>query len=241
MGKLVRSLFLIVLMVLQTSCQTLKLEGEVNKQDNLELSIPDDMLNLRFINGYQQIKQQHYYYESSRWIDKNKSRDFFVTYTYLLGDYIFVDQPDVQELIKDYFEDRVVSIGKEKVLTEQEEFKHPSDFIILSRYENRDVNTTNKRKVITSVVPFALEDADCYFFQRFLHLGSQSYDYIEGAASVFDDQGDAKINGYLCDYGSSKVSLDTIENFIRDIKAGKVIIKPHLDELINNAKTNSDE
>lgn len=204
---------------MQVSCKTLILEGNEQSPDNLEVSLPENDFDLEFIEAYKQIKQQHYYFESSRWINKNKNLDVYVAYTYLLGNYIYVNEPHLLDIVKEAFEDRVISSGNIKNLT-------------------RLVNEFPKKEEVTSIIPFKLEDAECLYFRRFLKFNSNSYNAIEGGASIFDIDGDARLTGYVCDYGATIADNDDIEKFIWDIKVGSVLVMPHIEEL---KKMNADE
>ncbi len=214
MLKVLSSLILIISIILQASCQTVPLEGQLKEPTSLVVSIPKKSLDLKFVNGYKQVKQSQYYYESSRWINKKGTIDFFVSYTYLLSNYIFLNESTVEDLIQESFEDRVLSTGKEKTIT-------------------KVINKTPKKVEYISIVPFTLENANCHYFRRYRNFTGLSYDYVSGGASIFDVKGDAKITGYLCNYGSTSLSDVVLYGFIGDIKAGKISINPHLKELKN--------
>lgn len=212
MLKVLSSFLLLTAIFFQASCQTLPLEGRLTTPATLEVSIPKKSLDLKFVNAYKQIKQHHYYYESSRWINKNRTIDFYVTYTYLLDNYIFLKEPSVEDLIKESFEDRVLSTGKEKTIIKL-------------------VNETPKKEEVIHIVPFTLENASCNYFLRYLNFSGDSYDYVSGGGSIFDVKGDGKIAGYLCEYGTTALASEIRDDFIGDIKAGRILINSHIKEL----------
>jgi hypothetical protein len=78
-----------------------------------------------------------------------------------------------------------------------------------------------------------LDDANCHLFQRFYAFGTQGFDYITGGTSNLKYQGDAKLSGYLCNYGVTQITDRMVDDFIRNINAGRVFVSKHIDELEN--------
>jgi hypothetical protein len=219
MQNVFSALFLLLSIILQVSCQTLPIEGRIKTSETLTLSIPTKILDLQFLTAYKQIKPRHYYYESSRWVNKNKTLDFSAAYYYLLDNYIFLDEETIEDLITKSFEDRVLSTGSERTIRQL-------------------ITELPKKEKIISIVPFTLEDASCYYFRRFINFTGGPIDSITGGGSVEKVKGDTKITGYLCNYGSTAISNDVIDNFLLEIEAGRVFINSHLVELekINHDK-----
>ncbi len=211
MSRFLANIFILVLIVFQSSCKTLQLEGEIQSVDSLEVILPTNDFDLELIDGYKQIKPQNYYYEYSRWLNKTKNIDFYVSYYYLLGNYVFSKETGIKELIKEYFEDRVLSMGDETLVT-------------------KVINKKPLKKEVTAIVPFKLEDANCHYFLRYLKFDVDSYGGISSGGTIFDILGDAKLNGYVCNYGAN-ISNESLVNFLRDIEAGAVYINTHIDEL----------
>ncbi len=225
---------LFVLILFQPSCKrlkTLKLQGNLESPETLQVSLPESDFDFRFLQGYKEIQSRHYYYESSRWVNRNKNIDLYVSYTFLLDNYVFLNGKSMEELINETFEDRVVSIGDKKQII-REIANESSEDDVFSNGESAGVKkaTYGKTIEVNDIVPVELQEAACFYFRRFQTFNANPADSVTGG-SVHDIQGDAKLIGYLCDYGKAIKSEQMVENFIRDINARKVLINTQLKEL----------
>lgn len=228
MTKVVFPVILISVVLFLTACQTVPQSSELSTADNLEVSFPTQTFDLSFVHGYKEIKKQHYYFESSRWLNRRKNLEFYVSYYYLFDNFVFTNQPSSEELIKQLFEDRVKSIGDtRKILAPQETGSASSEDISMNPWPKPEINE------VISVSSFTLDDANCYLFRRFYAYGWQGFNFITGATSALEYQGDAKLSGYLCNYGVTKITDRNVDDFIRNIIAGKVFISKHIHEFDN--------
>jgi hypothetical protein len=242
MTKVVSPVILISAVLFLTACQTVPLTSELSTADNLEVSSPTKTYDLSFVDGYKEIKKHHYYFESSRWLNKRKDLDFYVSYYFLLDNYVFTNQPSTEELIKKMFEDRVKSIGDtRKILATQETNSASSEDISLNPWPKYEPEKLPDIDEVISVSRFTLDDANCYMFQRFYTFGTQGFDYISGGNSNLKYQGDAKLSGYLCNYGVTQVTDRMVDDFIRNINAGRVFISKHIHEIENDKLSTAPE
>jgi hypothetical protein len=234
MIKVVSPVVLIFALLSLTACQTVPLTSELSTADNLEVSFPTQTFDLSFVHGYKEVKKHHYYFESSRWLNRRKDLEFYVSYHFLFDNFIFTNQPSSEELIKKMFEDRVKSIGDtRKILATQEAASDSNEHISLNPWPINKPETQPDINQVISVSRFTLDDANCYLFQRFYAFGTQGFDYIKGGTSNLKYQGDAKLSGYLCNYGVTQITDRLVDEFIRNINVGKVFVSKHIDELEN--------